>query len=69
MSLLASPSPFNETSELDPRRRRRSVGVSSGELFDTGVLPADDDASSGSKPECKSMKEGTDRIGVGGTPE
>jgi hypothetical protein len=34
-----------------------------------GVFSSDTEANSGGVPECRSIKEGIERIGVGGIPE
>jgi hypothetical protein len=57
-------SPLTNESVLDPLR---GGSIGDGARDPVGVLSPE--ARSGSVPECRSRKEGTDRIGVGGTPE
>ena len=58
-------------SELDPLLSSRSFGWSIGEcdLEPVGVLSPEREGISGGVPECRSMNEGMDRMGVGGIPE
>lgn len=58
-------------SELEPLLNERSPDLSIGEcdLEPVGVLSPDGEGISGGVPECRSMNEGMDRMGVGGIPE